>query len=76
MIKYMEDYLSEIHRHKDVFSRFRANKSTKKVAEALRKQLAIDMQHERENDPVWSSLLQRQNVTCASTRTKFKSIQK
>ena len=55
-IKYMEDYLSEFHRHKDVFSRFRAKKSTKKVAEALRKQLAINMQHERENDPACSRL--------------------
>jgi len=36
-IKYMEIYLGEFHRHKDVFSSFRANKSTKKVSEALRK---------------------------------------
>jgi len=27
-IKYMENYLEEFHRHKDVVSRFRTNKST------------------------------------------------
>jgi len=55
-IKYMENYLEEFHRHKDVFSRFRASKSTKKVSEALKKQLTLDKQEERESDPAWNDL--------------------
>jgi hypothetical protein len=52
----MENYLQEFHRQKDVFSRFRARKSTKKVSEALKKQLTIDKQKERESDPAWNIL--------------------
>ena len=52
----MENYLEEFHRHKDVFSRFRASKSTKKVSEALKKQLTLDKQEERESDPAWNDL--------------------
>jgi hypothetical protein len=37
IIKYMENYLEEFHCHKDVFSLFRASKSTKKVSEAVKK---------------------------------------
>ena len=55
-IEYMENYLEEFHRHKDVFSRFRASKSTKKVSEALKKQLTLDKQEERESDPAWNNL--------------------
>jgi len=50
-IEYMENYLEEFHCHKDVFCRFRASKSTKKVSEALKKQLTLDKQEERESDP-------------------------
>jgi len=56
MIKYMENYLQEFHRHKDVFSRFRASESTKKVSETLEKQLASVKQEEWESDPPWNNL--------------------
>jgi hypothetical protein len=52
----MENYLEEFHLHKDVFSRFRASKTTKKVSEALKKQLTLDKQEERESDPAWNNL--------------------
>jgi len=55
-IEYMEDYQEEFHRHKDVFSRFRASISTKTVSEAVEKQLALDKQKERESDPAWNNL--------------------
>jgi len=56
MIEYMENYLEEFHCHKDVFSRFRASISTKKATEALKKQLTLDKQEERESDPTWNNL--------------------
>jgi hypothetical protein len=55
-IKYMENYLEEFHRHKDVFSRFDANKSTKSVSEALKWQLTLDKQAERECNPTWNNI--------------------
>jgi len=55
-IEYMENYLEEFHYHKDVFSRFRTSKSTKKVSEALKKQLTLDKQEERGSDPTWNDL--------------------
>ena len=50
-IEYMDNYLKEFHRHKNVFSRFRSSKSTKKVSEALKKLLTLDKQEEWESDP-------------------------
>jgi len=55
-IECMENYLEEFHHHKDVFSRFRASKSTKQVLEALKKQLTLEKQEERESDPAWNIL--------------------
>jgi len=55
-IEYMENYLKEFHCHKDVFSRFRASKSTKKVSEAMKMQLTLDKQEEWESDPAWNNL--------------------
>jgi len=55
-IKYMENYLEEFHWHKDVLSRFHASKSTKKVPEALKLQLTLDKQAERESDLAWNNL--------------------
>jgi len=52
----MEGYLEEFHCHGDNFSRFHASKSTKKVLEALKKQLTLDRQKERESDPAWNNL--------------------
>jgi len=61
-IEYMENYLEEFHRHNDVFSRFRAGESTKKVSEALTKQLTLDKREERDSDPAWN------NLSAAATR--------
>jgi hypothetical protein len=55
-IEYVENYLEECHRHKDVYSQFCTSKSTKKVTEALKKQLTLDKQEERESDPAWNNL--------------------
>jgi len=55
-IEYMENYPEKFHRHKDVFIRFCASKSTKKVSEALTKHLTLDKQDERESDPTWNNL--------------------
>jgi hypothetical protein len=52
----MENYLEEFHCHKDVFSQFRASKTTKKVLEALKMQLTLDKQEERESDHAWNNL--------------------
>ena len=41
-IEDMENYLEQLHCHKDVVSRFRASKSRKMVSEALEKQLTLD----------------------------------
>jgi len=56
MIEYIGTYLEEYIVQKDVFSRFRTSKSTIKVSEALKKQLALDMQYERESDTAWINL--------------------
>jgi len=53
--KYMDNDLEEFHCHKDVFIRFRTSKSTKKVSEALKKQLTLDKQEEQESDPTWNN---------------------
>jgi len=55
-MEYMEKYLEEIHHHKDVFSRFCASESTKKVSEALKKQLTLDKQDDQESDPASNNL--------------------
>jgi len=55
-IKYMENYVEEFHRHKDVFSQFRASKSTKKALESLKKQLTLDKQDKQESQPAWNYL--------------------
>jgi len=55
-IECMENHLEEFHCQKDVFSRFRASKSTKNVLEALKKLLTLDKQEERESDPTWNNL--------------------
>jgi len=54
MIEYREIYLQEFHCHNDIFSRFRTSKSTKKVLEALKLQLTLVKQEERESDPAWN----------------------
>jgi len=52
----MEKYLEEFHRHKDVLSRFRTTKSTKRVSEALKKQPTLNNLEGWENDPAWNSV--------------------
>jgi len=56
MIEYMENYLEAFHRHNNVFSQFCTSKSTKKVLEALKKQLTLDEQEDRESDPASNNL--------------------
>ena len=48
--EYMENYLEEFRCQKDIFSWFCVSKSTKKVLEALTKQLTFDKQEEQEYD--------------------------
>ena len=48
--------MREFHHQKDVFSLFRASKSTKKVSEALKKQLTLGKQEDRESDPASNNL--------------------
>jgi multisubunit Na+/H+ antiporter MnhG subunit len=55
-IQYMENHLEQFHRHKDVFSRFGASKSTKKVLGALKKQLTLDKHEAWESDHAWNNL--------------------
>jgi hypothetical protein len=56
MIKYMENYLKEFPCHKDVVSRFRTSKSTKKVSEALEMQLTLDKYEEQDSEPACYNL--------------------
>jgi len=55
-IEYMQNYLKEFHCQKDVFSRCHATKSTKKVSEALKKQVTFDKQEGQDSDPAWYNL--------------------
>ena len=55
-IEYMENYLEVSHCHNDVFSRFCASKSTKKVSETFQKQLTINKQEEWESDTACHNL--------------------
>jgi len=55
-IEYMENHLDEFHHHKEVFSRFCASKSTKKFSEALKQQLTLDKQEERQSDSACKNL--------------------
>jgi len=61
-IEYMEKYPDVYHLHKDVFSRFCASESTKKVSESLTMQLTFDKQKEQKSDPAWD------NHSVAATR--------
>jgi hypothetical protein len=60
----MENYQEEFHCHKNVLSRFRARKSTKKVSEALKKQLTLDKLEEWESDPAWNNLFAAATRRC------------
>jgi hypothetical protein len=55
-IDYMEGYLADFHRQKEVFARFRARKASKKVAQVLRQELAEELQIARESAGDWSRL--------------------
>jgi len=55
-INYRENYLEELHRHKDVFSWLGACKLTKKVSEAFKKQLTLNKLEEWKSDPTWNKL--------------------
>jgi DNA-directed RNA polymerase subunit N (RpoN/RPB10)/oligoribonuclease (3'-5' exoribonuclease) len=55
-IQYMEDYLDEFHRHKDVFHQYRAGKRAKRKAEKLRAELTKESKAEREATEGWDNL--------------------
>jgi len=55
-IEYMANHMVEFHCHKDVFSLFQTSKSSKKVLEALKKQLTFNAQEEWECEPAWNCL--------------------
>jgi hypothetical protein len=55
-MEYMEIALKEFPYHKDVFSRFCTSRTTKKILEALTKQLTLDKHEEGESDPTWKNL--------------------
>jgi hypothetical protein len=46
-IEYMENNLQTFHCQKEVFTRFRASQSSKKVSKALKKQHTLDKQGEQ-----------------------------
>jgi hypothetical protein len=55
-MEYMEIVLKEFPYHKDVFSRFCTSRTTKKILEALTKQLTLDKHEEGESDSSWKNL--------------------
>ena len=55
-IAYMESYLEDFHRHKEIFARFRANKMTKKSALELRQELSAELKIARESAGDWHRL--------------------
>ena len=55
-IGYMERYFEDFHRHKEVFARFRAKKSTKQSALVLRHELSEELRTEREESSDWNRL--------------------
>jgi hypothetical protein len=55
-IKYMQIYLEEFHRQKDVFSRICPSKSTMKVLKALEMLLTWNKQEKWDIDPTWNDL--------------------
>ena len=56
-IEYKEKHLEELQFSKEVFSQFWASTSTMKVSGALKKELTLHNQEERESDPVWNNRL-------------------
>jgi hypothetical protein len=54
-IKYIENYLHKFGSQKDVFSNCCPSKSTNKVSEALKTQVALVKQNEWESDPSWNN---------------------
>ena len=69
-IEYMENYLEEFHRHKDVFNRFRDSKSTKKVSEALKEQHTLDKQQNGRVTPLGTIFLRLQSVVALMKRER------
>jgi len=50
-IEYVENHLEEFHRQEDIFSRFRASKSTTKFPEAMKKLLTLHKHAGGGSDP-------------------------
>ena len=55
-IGYMERYFEDFQRHKEVFTRFRAKKSTKQSAVLMRHELFEELRTEREESSDWNHL--------------------
>jgi len=55
-IEYMEKYLEELHSGTNAFSQFLVSDSSKKVSEAMKTQLTLDQQEERESNPAWNDI--------------------
>ena len=55
-IGYMECYFKDFHRHKEVFARFCAKKSTTQSASLLRHGLSEEMRTECEESNNWNHL--------------------
>jgi Plavaka transposase len=63
-LQYMSNYLDDFHSHKDVFKRFRAGKTSKKLAAALRTQLSAERALERDNDETFRRLSKNAKDRC------------
>jgi len=73
-IDYMQNYLAEIHRHKDVFSRFRARTFTKMVLEAFKSSELRTNSSNGRVTPLGTNFLQLQRVV-ALMKMKYRSSQ-
>jgi len=63
-MEYMKIYQEASHGYKDIFHEFQAGKSTQKVSEALKKQLAVDKQKKRMIDSTWKNLSMAAMLHC------------
>ena len=55
-LQYMNDYLADFHRHKEVFLQYRAGKITKRAAASSGAAFAAQLKEARESEPGWTRL--------------------
>lgn len=53
-IEYMGQNRQKFHCHKEVLSRFCSSKTTKNISKAMRLQLTLGKQEQRDSDPAWN----------------------